>query len=118
MNKYTLLSFPLSSLSKFFWCVIKINKQTQIPYSTSDLTEECRTNTIPIGNVKPAHIELKETYFVANKTVTKTRTQSRAADGLTANTIPNNVATPLPPLKPANMGNKCPITAITPKANW
>ncbi len=80
--------------------------------------EDCITNTIPIGKAKPAQMELKETYLVANKTTTKTSTQIIAASNRTAKIIPNNVATPFPPRNPAKIGNKCPITAITPRANW
>ncbi|MNQ92295.1 hypothetical protein D3C85_1077160 [compost metagenome] len=72
---------------------------------------------MPKGKVNPAQIELKETYLETNNTVTKTVTQSKAAGGFTARIIPKSVATPLPPLKPAKIGNKCPITAITPKAS-
>lgn len=39
--------------------------------------------------------------------------QINAAGGCNANITPNDVATPLPPLKPANRGNTCPsITKI------
>ena len=70
------------------------------------------------GNVNPASIELNDTYLEIINTKIKTRTQSIAAGKCTANIIPNNVAMPLPPLKPAKTGNKCPITAVIPSASW
>ena len=69
------------------------------------------------GKVKPAQMELSETYLETRSTPTKTRTQSIAAGKLTAKIIPKSVATPFPPLKPAKIGNKCPITAVTPRAS-
>jgi hypothetical protein len=79
--------------------------------------DDCNTNTILSGKVNPAQIELRDTYLVISKTVIKTRTQSIAAGKLTAKIIPKRVATPFPPLNPANIGNKCPITAVTPSAS-
>ncbi|MOA41292.1 hypothetical protein D3C78_1632390 [compost metagenome] len=35
-----------------------------------------------------------------------------------AKTIPNKVAIPFPPLKPAKTGNICPTIAIIPRDNW
>lgn len=78
---------------------------------------DCNMKIVLSGKVKPAHIEPNETYLVANNTITNTRTQNIAAGKLTAKIIPKRVATPLPPLNPANIGNKWPITAVTPSAS-
>jgi hypothetical protein len=69
------------------------------------------------GNENPAIIELSDTYLKTNRNTTKVRTQIKADSECTANIIPNNVATPFPPRKPAKTGNKCPNTAVTPRAS-
>ena len=53
-----------------------------------------------------ATIEPKETYFEMAKTIKKTQILTMAASGCSANTIPNVVATPLPPLKSQNTGSR------------
>ena len=59
-------------------------------------------------------MELRETYLVKNKTSKKTPTQLAAITGCMASIIPNNVATPLPPLNCAKTGKTCPSTADKP----
>ena len=59
-----------------------------------------------------ALIDPKETYCVEIKTAKKTSRQIAAAKGCKPTITPNEVATPFPPLNPANTGNTCPNTAI------
>ena len=61
-------------------------------------------NIIKTGNAKPANIELKETYLVKNKLVMNTKAHNPAAGKCNAQRIPNKVAIPFPPLKPAKIG--------------
>lgn len=68
-----------------------------------------------IGNVMPAIMEDKETIRLANKTIKNTTMDRQQDKGKMQITIPKMVATPFPPLKPANTGNMCPNKAVTPK---
>ena len=49
--------------------------------------------------------------------IKKNRMARTNKNGSYASTIPAEVATALPPLKLANIGNICPITAINPTIN-
>ena len=70
-----------------------------------------------IGKAILASIELSETNLVRYKTKAKIPTHEMAVHGDIPRTIPNKVATPLPPLKSAQMGKICPNTAAMPKPN-
>ena len=61
-----------------------------------------------------AIIEDKDTYFEMYKEIKKIRMARTNKNGSYASTTPADVATALPPLKFANRGNICPITATTP----
>jgi hypothetical protein len=62
----------------------------------------------------PANIDDKETYRVVNNTVKNTVSTNKLVIGVKHTTTPNIVATPYPPLKPANTGNTCPTKAAIP----
>ena len=68
-----------------------------------------------MGKATLAKIELKETKRVRYNTRINTPTQHNAVHGEMPSTNPNNVATPLPPLKSAQIGNICPSTAARPR---
>ena len=65
--------------------------------------------------LKQAIIEDKDTNLKISNDKINTVKDKIAAKGKTANKKPNNVAIPLPPLKPVKTGNKWPITADKPK---
>lgn len=67
------------------------------------------------GKAKLAKIELNETNRVKYKTKEKTPTQPNAVQGEIPRIKPKRVATPLPPLKSAQIGKICPTTAAKPK---
>ena len=56
-----------------------------------------------------------ETMEVRQSVVTKTASKKRQYTGEKPMSIPAEVATALPPLKPAKIGNVCPKTAAKPK---
>ena len=62
-----------------------------------------------------AKMELSDTNLVRNNTSRKTPEQDNAVQGDIPSTSPNKVATPLPPLKSAQIGKICPNTAARPR---
>ena len=76
-------------------------------------------NTIfkKIGKDIPAIIDDNDTIRLEIKTTKKTMSDNEQAKGKIHTTIPNIVATPLPPLNPAKTGKICPIKAATPNPN-
>ena len=71
-----------------------------------------------IGKDNPAAIEARDTYLKITSTNKNTIKDKPAICGSIAKAIPNRVATPFPPLKPAKSGNIWPNTAARPKAIW
>ena len=69
------------------------------------------------GKLRPAIIDDNDTKRVANKTIKKTVNTNKLVKGVIHITIPKIVATPFPPLKPANTGNTWPTSAAIPKPN-
>lgn len=67
-----------------------------------------------IGKETPAAMEDNETIRLANKTIKNTIMDKAQDKGKMQMTIPKMVATPFPPLKPANTGNIWPNKAATP----
>jgi len=65
-----------------------------------------------------AIIELSDTNLVRNNTSRNTPEHDNAVHGEIPSTRPNKVATPLPPLKSAQIGKICPNTAAQPNAIW
>ncbi len=65
-----------------------------------------------------SRIELRETNLVKYYTNKKTPTQQSAVQGEIPNTRPKSVATPLPPLKSAQIGKICPNTPASPRPIW
>ena len=55
-----------------------------------------------------------ETYFDMYKAMKKTTSKNKNKNGSYPSTTPADVATALPPLKLANIGNICPMAANTP----
>ena len=62
-------------------------------------------------------MEDKDTYFEMYNVIKKNRIARTNKNGSYASTMPAEVATALPPLKLAKMGNICPITATNPMIN-
>ena len=56
------------------------------------------------GKATPALIEERETYPEINRTARNTPTQLKVRRGFNASNTPKMVATPFPPLNPANTG--------------
>lgn len=73
------------------------------------------TTLSTIGKAIPAIIDDKETMRLANKTIKKTLNERQVETGKIHITIPKMVATPFPPLKPANTGKIWPTKAAIPK---
>lgn len=74
-----------------------------------------RTRLRMIGKLMPARMEESDTIRLTSNTAIKTKSEREQAIGRIQNTTPNMVATPLPPLKPANTGKMWPIKAAIPK---
>lgn len=57
-----------------------------------------------ISATMPPIIEERDTYWVINRLIKNTTTTTANINGTNARTTPAEVATALPPLKPANIG--------------
>jgi len=75
------------------------------------------TESVPTANLRTkgkSRAAIKapsDTKRVERNTIKKISIEIAAARGKIPITTPRDVATPLPPLNPANRGNKCPVTA-------
>lgn len=114
LNKGTLFSVPLNNLVIFFWWVRITKNATIIANKRYKVSFSSNMNKINTIKATPANMELKDTKRVVNKVKANTTKQSKATAGCIANAIPKMVATPFPPLKPAQIGKICPTTAASP----
>ena len=105
-------SLPFSSRPMFPRCAYTTNE-------TANRENTTYGNGLPIAaasgiRVKLATSDANETSDVLNRMMANTPTTSAAVTGISANSTPAPVATPLPPLPRRNMDQLCP--AITAKA--
>jgi len=89
----------------FFLCVI--NKRTAASNENiqRDLNGESKTKITHTGNDKPATMEPSETNFQISSTRMNVANAQIVARGWSPMHTPAIVATPFPPLNPANKGN-------------
>ena len=88
----------------FFWWVSNTSKATEMANTRYNGFSTLKTTKINMGKAMLAKMELKETKRVRYKTNRNTPTQETAVQGDIPKTIPNKVATPLPPLNSAQIG--------------
>ena len=111
----TLLSVPLSRRLIFFWCVSITINATATEKILYKVTSSLKINRMKTANAMLESIELNDTKRVRYNTNKNTPMQHTATSGWIARIIPNKVATPFPPRKPAHMGKMWPATAASPR---
>ena len=105
-----LFSVPFFRRLIFSLCVIGTNIATAIVNINNKGDCGITKKYVTKGNVTVAVMLASETYPKVNNTIVKIPRAIKAGIGINPNPTPNNVATPLPPLNPANTGKICPTT--------
>ncbi len=98
-------SSPLNSLPIFFLCVTISAIATSMEKILRTMEGVSKIKNSKSGKASPALIEETDTIPVIRRTIINTPKQLNVSNGCMARSTPNTVATPFPPLKPANSGN-------------
>ena len=105
-----LFSVPFLRRLIFSLCVIGTNIAMAIVSNNNKGDCGITKKYVTKGKVTVAIILASETYPKLNRTIIKIPRAINAGIGINPKPTPSNVATPLPPLNPANIGNICPNT--------
>jgi hypothetical protein len=114
LNFISFGSSPLHILPKFFLWVTTRATQIIIENILNNTDGVLKNSKRKTGKAIPAIIDEIDTIPVINNTTRKTPIQHIVSNGCNARNTPKTVATPFPPLNPANRGNIWPIIAIIP----
>ncbi len=111
MNQKTLLSVPAIILFKLSMCFKHITAALVVAAAVNTKGVLSAQHTIGMDNA--AITDAREAYLKTAKTATHMINEIIIAGGIMNRRAPREVATPLPPLKPAKIGKTWPKTTKT-----